>query len=131
MPEAVRSSAAELVRIVICDDNDTARSEFVRLARSQKCDVTDVEMRLAYSALLVADVQCGFVAVNLPDMSGIDVARRVRAANLHVRPLLVAIVDSMALEDRTVLSGFDLFIERPLDPERIASLIATLRETRR
>jgi CheY-like chemotaxis protein len=116
-----------LVRIVICDDNDTARAEFVRLARTHKCDVTDVEMRFAYSALLVADVQCAFVAVSLPDSIGIEVARRVRAANLHTRPLMVAIVDSFAPEDGSVLVGFDLYIERPIDPARLASLLSSLR----
>jgi CheY-like chemotaxis protein len=117
------------LRIVVCDESEVIRSQIKSIARARKIDVVEVETGpRALSALMVSDALCAFVHVHLPDLSGFEVARRVRKANLRVRPELVAIAGWLTPEDISLveLVGFDRRISRPIDPVELELVLDEL-----
>jgi len=66
--------------------------------------------------------------VNLPDMDGYEVARRIQTLSLSPKPFLVAVADSAKDADvgRCARAGFDLCIPEPISPtvfEALADLV--------
>lgn len=121
---------ATLLRIVVCDESEVVRNAIKSVARTYKAEVVEAENgHQAFAALMVADAQCGFVHLRLPDMSGFEIARRVRAASLVVRPLLVALADEILDDEHALLDavGFDLGIARSIDPAQVAAVLTALR----
>jgi CheY-like chemotaxis protein len=117
------------LRIVVADESDLVRDQIKALARPFKIDVVEAATgRQAFAALLVSDAQCGFVHVHLPEVSGFEVARRIRAANLHVPPMLVALAGLLVPEDELLVGRFDLRLSRTIDPLQITGVLSTLRE---
>jgi len=61
----------------------------------------------------------------LPGLNGLRVARQLREENEKV--LLIAAVARSRLDDvRLKAVGFDHFLEKPIDPGRLGSLLASL-----
>jgi DNA-binding response OmpR family regulator len=63
--------------------------------------------------------------VGLPDGSGLDVARRIRATEWGRRALLVAITGWGRTEDRarTAEAGFDTHLVKPVDANQVIALL--------
>jgi len=69
-----------------------------------------------------------FLDLELPKMNGIEVARRLRTGG-PIRPLLlVATTDFGQEEDRrrTAEAGFDHHLVKPIDPQVLRSLLASV-----
>jgi CheY-like chemotaxis protein len=117
-------------RIVVCEADELARELISKTARSLKFGVIEaVTGRQALSALLVADAVLGFLDLNLPDLNGLEVARRIHAANLHRPPKLIAISGWLAPNDHTLYlaAGFASHLARPIDPERVVEILTSAR----
>ncbi|MBP7764555.1 MAG: response regulator [Deltaproteobacteria bacterium] len=77
------------------------------LAKSEKPD------------LILMDIQ-------LPDLDGLEVTRRIRAAEADKRIPIVAVTSFAMTGDRekALAAGCDGYIEKPIDPENFLSSIA-------
>jgi two-component system, sensor histidine kinase len=69
------------------------------------------------------------VDINLPLLDGHEVARRIRA-ELGSEVVLIALTAYGQLEDRerALRAGFDVHLTKPVDVDRLQSLLATFRQ---
>jgi CheY-like chemotaxis protein len=68
------------------------------------------------------------VDIGLPGIDGYEVARRLRASDAGKDMLLVALTGYGRPEDRdrALASGFDAHLVKPVDPDELNDLLATL-----
>src|SRR5215213_8539119 len=69
------------------------------------------------------------VDIDMPDISGLAVAREVRRIYGRSAPLLIAISGKFVGETDKMLSelaGFDHFLQKPCDPQRLLALLQPL-----
>ena len=120
-------AAARPRRIVIVEDNEDARQmlkALLELARHEVHDAADGPAAIELVGAVEPEV--AFVDIGLPGMDGYEVARRLRER--HKELCLVALSGYGQPEDRrkAVEAGFDLHLLKPVDPERLAAIIAEL-----
>lgn len=114
-------------RILVVDDNVDAATSLAMLL-----ELDGHEARVAHSGTdaLAAIAQFApravFLDIGLPDMSGYEVARRVRAmSDLAVTPRLIALTGWGSEEDRrrAAEAGFDDHLVKPVDPDHLGSVL--------
>jgi signal transduction histidine kinase/response regulator RpfG family c-di-GMP phosphodiesterase len=113
-------------------------TEFVRSSRTRALQQAGFEVREAGTgceALTLAtseDPQVVLLAVDLPDISGFDVCRRLKADPPTARIPVLLVTRAFGLEtDRINLeSGADRYLEEPKEAELVAAVKACLRTRR-
>ena len=77
---------------------------------------------------LATQPDVALVDIGLPGIDGYEVARRLRATDAGREMLLVALTGYGRPEDRdrAIQSGFDAHLVKPIDPEELNQLLATL-----
>jgi CheY-like chemotaxis protein len=102
--------------LVVEDDPDDARVTFRALRRTGRFEPTHV--RSGAEALEVAasrhDFAAGLVDYRLPDMSGIELVRKLRAAGLRGPLVMVSSVQSDAIVQRALAAGATDFLVKHL-----------------
>jgi CheY-like chemotaxis protein len=120
------------LRVLIVDDNRDAADSL-----GQVFGLYGAEVRVAYSGAdaltRVADFRphAGLFDIDMPGMTGLELARRMRDRQADGPLLLIAVTgrDSGATRDRTGAAGFDLHVAKPPDPADLARVVwAFLRE---
>lgn len=116
-------------RILVVDDNmDSAES----MATLLKLDGHDV--RVAYDGLAAVESALAFrpqlvlLDIGLPGMDGYEVARRLRLSNETKDIFLIALTGYGRTEDRvrSLTSGFNYHITKPVDPGELDMIIKKL-----
>ncbi len=114
-------------KIVVVDDNPASLYSTSRILRSAGFEV--IECATGGEALAAADQEIGLIVldINLPDIDGLEVCRRLRArsqtAYLPVVHLTATFVNNVDME-RGLSAGGDSYLTHPVDPP---VLIATVR----
>lgn len=124
---AQRSSTLGSRRILIVDDNDDAANLMQRLLSYRGHDVQIAGSgRAALAAVREFKPEVGLFDIGLPDMSGYELARRVRNDPATQEMCLIAVTGWGQREDRerSRESGFDAHVTKPAEPEHIERLIA-------
>jgi CheY-like chemotaxis protein len=114
-------------RILVVDDNADAASSLAMLLELDG-HATRVALSGMDALAAVADFapDVVFLDIGLPDISGYEVARRVRAMpELRAMPRLVALTGWSREEDRrqAAEAGFDAHLVKPVDPARLGSVL--------
>ncbi len=122
-------SPGEARRVLLVEDNEDIRrtlADLIAMLGHEVIQAADGETAL--SAAMHASPDIAFVDIGLPGMDGYEVARRLRAAPLERRPSLVAMTGYGQQSDRARSSaaGFDRHITKPVPPESLEALIASL-----
>ncbi len=120
-------------RILVVDDNVDAADSLSRLLRLHAHEV-----RVAHDGVTALAAACDMnpdivlLDIGLPQLDGLEVARRLRARGDGPRPLLVAMTGFGQAEDRarTMAAGFDHHLTKPVDPKLLQTLMQTARATR-
>ena len=115
--------------LVVDDDLDTAQTLATLL------HALDCEVEFALSGAVAIDIARRFVPavalvdLRLPDMSGWDVARALRADPALNAPRVWAItgMDDSDARGRSFEAGCERHLVKPVDPALIERLLATLR----
>jgi len=125
MPEADPT----VLRVLCVDDNhDAADSLGVML------ELVGFEARVCYdgaSALAVADEfrpDACILDLTMPGLDGVEVGRRLRERG-WARNLPLVAVTALGNDDarrRTTQAGFDLHLTKPVDPDRLANVLADI-----
>jgi PAS domain S-box-containing protein len=116
-------------RILVVDDNvDAAEalSRLLRLEDQEVCVAHDGHAALQMAGAMQPEIV--FLDLALPKMNGLEVARQLRTG-WPIRPrLLVAMTGFGQEEDRrrTAEAGFDHHLVKPIDPEVLLSLLASV-----
>ena len=126
-PGAERPAARR--RILVVDDNVDAAETLSRILRLQDQDVSvahDGHAALEMATALHPEIV--FLDLELPKMSGLEVARRLRSRRPTRPPLLVATTGFGQAEDRrrTAEVGFDHHLVKPIDARVLRALLASL-----
>jgi PAS domain S-box-containing protein len=117
------------LRILVVDDNRDAADSCSTLL-----DLSGHQTRTAYAGLPAIDAAESFrphavlLDIGLPDLNGYEVARRIRATDWGRDMSLVAVTGWGQQEDRrrALEAGFDHHLTKPVAPEAVESLLATL-----
>jgi signal transduction histidine kinase/CheY-like chemotaxis protein len=115
--------------VLVVDDNADAADSLAILLRAQGHRV-HVEHG-AWAALERAEAmspRAVLLDIGLPDMDGLELARRLRLLEPTRNALLIALTGYGQSEDRdrSQAAGFDFHLVKPADPSRIAALLADL-----
>ncbi len=116
-------------RILVVDDNvDAAEalSRILRLQDQEVCVAHDGHAALQMAGAMQPEIV--FLDLELPRMNGLEVARRLRTGWPIRPPLLVATTGFGREEDRrrTAEAGFDHHLVKPIDPQVLRSLLASV-----
>jgi len=116
-------------RILVVDDNEDAADSFSMLLKLQGHRVETA--RSASAALAVAAAfapEIIFLDIGLPDMSGIEVSRRLRELHSTQHSHIVAITGYGQPQDRanSLSAGFAAHMVKPIQFEEVTALIASL-----
>lgn len=113
-------------RILVADDNAMLRRALQIVLQLWGFEVTAVEdgaaaltaARAGHHAAVVMDIR-------MPEMDGLEVARRIRADPSSSAVLLLALSGSGEPEDRSaaLAAGFDHHLVKPVDPELLRKLL--------
>ena len=118
------------VRVLVVDDNaDTAQSLCWLL------EARGYEVRAAHDGRAALDLAGTFhpdavlLDLGLPDLDGVEVARRLRAIPEHRHTLLIAATGYNRECDRrrAAEAGVDHYLVKPFDPGRVDRLVAAHR----
>jgi len=114
-------------RIVVVDDNPASLYSTARILRSAGFEV--IEATTGAEALAAADADIGLIVldINLPDIDGLEVCRRLRArTNTSYLPIIHLTATFVAHDDmeQGLSAGGDSYLTHPVDPP---VLIATVR----
>ena len=117
------------LRLLVVDDNDDAAESLALLLQMDGHEAATAHDGGA--ALRIAEQQRPdfvFLDVGLPDMSGLEVAVRLRKLMEHDQPVLVALSGWGGDDDRRrcAQAGFDAHLTKPVSSEQIAQAL-TLR----
>jgi PAS domain S-box-containing protein len=129
-PEAAAHSAASLMlqkkRLLVADDNRDAATTLSALLELDGYSVTTVfcaQDALTAAASLKPDAF--LLDIGMPDMSGYDLARRIRHEAWGRNAYLVALTGWGQAHDKEAAraAGFDEHLTKPIDPTILAALL--------
>lgn len=123
------------IRALVIDDNQDVRDSMVMVLELMGCSARALPTAEESLPLLAHEqprdhpIHIAFVDVSLPGMSGYELARFVRAAAVPRRAMLVAMTGWGTERDRerALDEGFDAHVVKPLDMERLRSLLDAVR----
>ena len=126
--------------ILVAEDNEInallARSLLARLGHRPTLAVSGTQAVESWLAARAAGEPYDLVLmdVHMPEMDGIEAARRIRGAEQaagSARTPIVALTANAFSDDReaALAAGMDAFLTKPLDRERLAELLAAERAT--
>ena len=114
---AVDPGAKPGIRILVVeDDPDDARVTFRALRKSGRFDPTHVKSgaEALEAAASGGPFAVGLVDYRLPDMSGIELVRRLRAQGVTAPLLMLSSVQSDAIVERAMAAGANEFLVKHL-----------------
>jgi DNA-binding response OmpR family regulator len=126
-------NAARPLRILVVDDDRDTVISLMMVLRDEGHDVRGTwNPADVTKAVEKFDPDAVLLDINLPGVSGYELARRIRARRNDKRPLLIAISGVYKKgSDRLLaqIAGFDHHVAKPYDIQHILELIAPLRLT--
>lgn len=123
---AERAATARTGKVLVVDDNEDAASALGMVLRSAGHTIATAH---SGEEALVKGWQCEpdavLLDIGMPDLSGYEVAGRMRTTDWGRRALLIALTGWGQKEDvrRATAAGFDVHMTKPADPERIERLL--------
>lgn len=114
------------LRISLVEDNEDVRQLMAELLTQWGHRVSEAATGGSGIALIVNEVpDIAFVDIGLPDMTGYDVAREIRAQLGFTHPRLVALSGFGQQRDReqATQAGFDEHIAKPAHPDELRRLL--------
>ena len=128
------SKAPRSFRVLVADDDRDTVITLTMLLRDEGYEVQGVNTgRNVIGAILDFSPDAVILDINLPDLSGWEVARRIRERR-GPQPLLIGISGEYKKGADKVLahiSGFDHYLVKPYDPKMIFAALDELRTGQR
>ena len=113
-------------RVLIVEDNQDAQDALKCLLELWGHEVMVASDGAAgIQSTLAHRPEVALVDLGLPTVDGYEVARQVRSALASAAPLMIALTGYGAPEQRAqaLSAGFDLHLVKPVDPDRLATLL--------
>jgi len=124
------SASLKRMRVLIVDDERDTVITLSALLADEGYQVRGVYKGLdALDSIREFDPHIVLIDLALPDVSGWEVARRIRASYGDERHRLISITGRYKqASDRVLgqLAGFNYFMEKPCDPQALVALLARI-----
>ncbi len=113
--------------ILIVEDDETNREGLRTLLElwGHRVDEAATGER-AIELALARHPEVVLVDIGLPDVSGYEVARRIRHAPDAAQPFLIALTGYDELADQPADARFDTHVRKPVDCDRLKALMAAM-----
>ena len=121
-------------RVLVVDDNDAGRYVLTRTLKVAGYDVREAASGRTALDAMTEGPDLVVLDVNLPDLSGIDVARHLRAdPDLAGTPVLMVSAARLTDGDRAhgLEGGADAYLTHPIDPAVLLATVRSLLRVRR
>lgn len=117
------------MKVLVVDDQRDVADSIAMVLRLHSHEVETAST--GRDALAVADrwkPDVVLLDISMPEMSGYDLARKLRDYRRAPRPVLVAVTGFGASSDKLASrqAGIDHHLVKPVDPERLLSLLQSL-----
>jgi signal transduction histidine kinase len=115
------------LRVLLVDDNEDLREAMRELLMSWGHDVEEAATGSAAVQKALAQLpDVALIDLGLPDLDGLEVARRIRTSPVANKLRLVALTGYGQSEDRqkTHQAGFDLHLVKPVEQDELAELLS-------
>lgn len=121
---------SNLVHVI--DDDDAVRDSLSFLLRTADLDVATYQSATQFLERLTKDIDgCVITDVRMPDMSGLDLLRRLRALSCNVPVIVMTGHGDIQLAVEAMKAGALDFLEKPFDDERVLGAVRAAMELRR
>jgi signal transduction histidine kinase/ActR/RegA family two-component response regulator len=120
-------------RIVVADDNRDAADSLAMLLETHGYQVTvGYSGTQALQIIAAAAPQVAILDIGMPDMTGYEVAARIRAAAWGRDICLIAVTGWGQEDDkaRATAAGFDHHLTKPVDPDDVERLLSAVFKAR-
>ena len=117
--------------VLVVDDHDSGRFAKVRVLRRAGFEVVEAATGADALRLIESEAPDAVVLdVNLPDINGLEVSRRVRATAGEVGTLPILQISSTAVSSADQIQGLDygadVYVTEPIDPEVLVAAVRSL-----
>jgi EAL domain-containing protein (putative c-di-GMP-specific phosphodiesterase class I)/ActR/RegA family two-component response regulator len=111
-------------RVLVVDDEPALRQAYSRMLRHAGFVVAEASNgREAIAAIREADLDVIVSDINMPEVDGIELLRRVRASNLDIPVILVTGQPAIKTAVRAVELGALRYLEKPVDGETLVESV--------
>jgi len=118
------------LRVLIADDERDFVLTFMAILRDEGFEVKGVHNgRDALAAIAEFDPDAAVIDIQMPGMTGWDVARAIRKVGDEARPVLIGCSGRYVQgADKALaqMAGFRHFLPKPCDPKELVALLKTL-----
>src|SRR6516162_2668550 len=120
--------SSEKAKVCVIDDDDALRDSLTFLLRMAQIDVVGFASAAAFlDGLSGTHANCVITDVRMPEMSGIDLLRRLRQLKIDVPVIVITGHGDVPLAVEAMKIGAADFLEKPFDDEvLLASVRAAL-----
>jgi two-component system response regulator FixJ len=109
----------------VIDDDEAMRDSLVFLLKSAKIPVKAYESAVAFLSRMPIDSGCVVTDVRMPEMSGVDLLKRLRQMKNQVPVIIITGHGDVPLAVEAMKCGASDFLEKPFDDELLLSAIRT------
>ena len=121
-PAAAQTAVRKVVHVI--DDDDALRESLAFLLRTAQIEVKSYASAKAFlDALPDATLACIITDVRMPDLSGIDLLRRLKELKIAVPVIVITGHGDVALAVEAMKIGAADFFEKPFDDERLLASV--------
>jgi len=127
-PPNTQAAVPTSCRVIIADDNVDAAESLAMLLQVEGHDVRVAQDGLsALSLALAFRPQVAILDIGMPQLDGYSLARELRKEPWGAEALIIALTGRGQEEDKrqAASAGFDVHLTKPVDPDIVASLIAS------
>jgi two-component system response regulator FixJ len=110
----------------VIDDDEAVRSSLEFLLRTANIDVRTYDSAVAFLAKFKPDGRgCIITDVRMPDMSGIELLRRLREMSIDLPVIVITGHGDISLAVEAMKVGAVDFLEKPFEDDRVLASIAS------
>ena len=113
------------MRALIVDDNPAVLEVLETLLERPETQIDKAQnCREAFDLLAVNTYDCATLDLKLPDGTGIDILKHIRAARLDIRVVVISVSASNPRMEKELLSlGADMVLPKPFSTELLTNFI--------
>jgi two-component system response regulator FixJ len=123
-------SETRLVHVI--DDDDAVRDSLSFLLRAANFEVVAYQSAMHFLESLTRETDgCVITDVRMPDISGLELLKRMRALSCVIPVIVMTGHGDIQLAVEAMKAGAADFLEKPFDDDRILAAVRSALETRR
>ena len=123
-------SETRLVHVI--DDDDAVRDSLSFLLRAANFEVVAYQSAMQFLESLTRETDgCVITDVRMPDISGLELLKRMRALSCVIPVIVMTGHGDIQLAVEAMKAGAADFLEKPFDDDRILAAVRSALETRR